>query len=159
MNPPRKKPRKANVIKPKQNPVKQPDDSQAQNSVISRHIMQQRIWSGPLPPAEELEKFAQLLPDAPERIFQQWEKESEHRRNYEAKALEANIKDGKRGRDAAATFIFLAMALAAFALWMGHPWVGTIIGGATIVSVVGAFLKQRSYEPAGRQLQPADEEE
>lgn len=83
------------------------------------------------------------MPDAPERIFRQWEGETEHRRSYETTALEASIRRDLIGQVSAALFALSALAVAAFALWMSQPWVAGTIGGGTIVSVVGAFLYRR----------------
>ena len=100
-------------------------------------------WRGPLPPPAVIEQFRDLVPDAPERIFRQWEGESEHRRAYEKAALEASIRRDLIGQISATLFALSALAVALFALWMGEPWVAGVIGGGTIVSVVGAFLYRR----------------
>lgn len=100
-------------------------------------------WRGPLPPPAVIEEFRELVPDAPERIFRQWEGESEHRRAYEKTALEASIRRDLIGQLSATLFALSALAVAVFALWMGEPWVAGVIGGGTIASVVGAFLYRR----------------
>ena len=101
-------------------------------------------WQGPLPPPAVLEQFGRLVPDAPERIFRQWEAESDHRRAYEREALAAAIRRDARGQVSALVFALTALSVAAFALWLGEPWVAGTIGGGTIASVVGAFLYQRA---------------
>lgn len=101
-------------------------------------------WEGPLPPPRALEEFRTLVPDAPERIFAQWEAESAHRRKYEQDALAAATLKDRRGQYAAAAFALSALGLAAFCVWMGQPVVATILGGGTIAAVVGAFLYQRA---------------
>lgn len=88
------------------------------------------------------------MPDAPERIFRQWEGESEHRRAYEKAALEASIRRDLIGQISATLFALSALAVAVLALWMGEPWVAGVIGGGTIVSVVGAFLYRRIPDKA-----------
>ncbi|MBK3398916.1 DUF2335 domain-containing protein [Methylobacterium sp. IF7SW-B2] len=90
-----------------------------------------------------LEQFRQMVPDAPERIFRQWEKESDHRRNFETVALEGNLRTTRYGQLSATAFALSAMAVTCFCVWMGEPWVAGIVGGTTVVSVVGAFLYQR----------------
>nr|WP_301301891.1 DUF2335 domain-containing protein [Methylorubrum extorquens] len=96
-----------------------------------------------MPPPAVIEEFRELVPDAPERIFRQWEGESEHRRAYEKTALEASIRRDLIGQLSATLFALSALAVAVFALWMGEPWVAGVIGGGTIASVVGAFLYRR----------------
>ena len=106
-------------------------------------IEREGYWQGPLPPPSVLDGFQKLVPDAPERIFRQWERESEHRRSYEQAALQATIRREARGQISATVFALSALAVSAFALWMHEPWVAGTIGGGTIVSVVGAFLYGR----------------
>ncbi|GLS73108.1 DUF2335 domain-containing protein [Methylobacterium tardum] len=91
-----------------------------------------------------LEDFGRLVPDAPERIFRQWEMEADHRRTYERQALDAAIRRDVRGQASALLFAVAALSVSAFALWLGQPWVAGTIGGGTIASVVGAFLFQRA---------------
>lgn len=109
-------------------------------------VEQGSYWKGPLPPPAVIEEFRRLVPDAPERIFQQWEQESAHRRAYEQKALDAAVKRDARGQISATIFALSALAVSAFALWMYQPWVAGTIGGGTIVSVVGAFLYRRALD-------------
>lgn len=100
-------------------------------------------WTGPLPPPAALEAFRELLPDAPERIFRQWEMESDHRRQYESRALRGTIANDRISRLAAAVFALSALGVAAYAISVNQPWVAGVIGGTTIASVVGAFLYGR----------------
>jgi uncharacterized membrane protein len=115
-----------------------------QGQDVSTRVETQQLWQGPLPPPGALEEFRKIVPDAPERIFAQWEKESAHRREYEANALAAATAKDRRGQISAATFAISALALSAFCVWMGHPAVATALGGGTIAAVVGAFLYQRA---------------
>lgn len=84
-----------------------------------------------------------MVPDAPERIFAQWEAEAAHRRNYETTALKGAFAREQRGQYAAIAFALSALAVAAFALYLGHATAAGVIGGMTIASVVAAFLYQR----------------
>lgn len=122
-------------------PTDQGKSDQRKASVVVEHSA---YWQGPLPPPAVLEEFRAVVPDAPERIVRQWEQESEHRRAYEQKALDAAIAKESRGQASAILFALAALSVSAFALWMGEPWVAGTVGGGTIVSVVGAFLYQRA---------------
>jgi uncharacterized membrane protein len=106
--------------------------------------MSKESWEGPLPPPKVLEEFKAISPDFPERIFQQWEQESKHRRLWEATALDAQVKKEMRGQFGAIIFALGALLVSAFALHLGHQWVALTLGGGTIASVVGAFLYSRS---------------
>lgn len=100
----------------------------------------QELWQGPLPSPKTMEQYRDLSADWPDRIIRQWETESDHRRTYEMTALTATARRDFLGQIFAGAFALGALAVAAFALWMGLPWVAAILGGGTIASVVGAFL-------------------
>ena len=104
---------------------------------------QNELWQGPLPSPQALDQFRQIVPDAPERIFAQWEQEAAHRRELEQTSLDGNLRTVRVGQVAAIVFALSAMGVAGFSVWMHEPWVAGVIGGTTVVSVVGAFLYQR----------------
>jgi hypothetical protein len=68
------------------------DRPEIQQIVVAHHAFQ-----GPLPPPDLLRGYQDILPDAPERIFQLTEKEFSHRQRMEEKALDlvplAGIKE------------------------------------------------------------------
>lgn len=136
-----RKPRRSNAPARQAGPTDQgsPETQRDRTVVVEREVS----WRGPLPPPAVIDDFRKLVPDAPERIFRQWEGESEHRRSYERTALEASIRRDLIGQISATVFALSALAVSAFALWMGEPWVAGTIGGGTIVFVVGAFLYRR----------------
>ncbi|KFC74532.1 hypothetical protein FG93_01118 [Bosea sp. LC85] len=105
--------------------------------------MHHQSWEGPLPSPATLEAFRDIVPDAPERIFRQWEVESAHRRDYEMMALKGSIARDQRGQLAAIAFALSALATGIIALFLGYPAVAGVVVGTTIVSVVAAFLYQR----------------
>lgn len=107
-------------------------------------IEQRQYWQGPLPPPSTLEQFRQVAPDLPERIVVQWEDETKHRRRMEEVALRGNLLTVRVGQFGAIALGLSLMAVACVALWFGYPAAATIIGGVTVVSVVGAFLYQRN---------------
>lgn len=152
----KKKKERANIVHLNKKLKKQPKTDSSAEVMAAVHVKTERFWSGPLPPAEEIQKFAELVPDAPERIFKQWEIESKHRRDCENKALRASIRDSHLNRISAMIYIVGAFVLSGFALWLNLPWVGGIISGVTIASVVGAFLKQRNYHVPGCNVRKTD---
>lgn len=124
-------------------PAKRPPSEEHQETVLHWQEIRHE-WAGPLPPPNALAEFQRLVPDAPERIFRQWEEESAHRRGYEQQALAASIRRDLIGQCGAILFSTGALSVAGFALWLNQPWVAGIVGGTTIGSVVGAFLYQRA---------------
>lgn len=107
-------------------------------------------WLGPIPPPEALREFAAINPTFPERILRLTESEAEHRRSLEQTETNARIADisearGERRRGQWFAFM-LATGFLGGAIWVtlaGHPWVGGTLGGATIGSIVTAFVVER----------------
>jgi uncharacterized membrane protein len=120
-----------------------PDPRSPETMTVTTTVTQEQIWQGPLPSPQALAQFKDLLPDAPERIFEQWEAESAHRRNYENAALKASVWRDRIGQLSAVTFAISALVLAGYALHLDKPWIAAVVGTGTIASVVGAFLYQR----------------
>lgn len=125
--------------RPRNSPAQQQDRSSPNEVLVHR----EERWQGPLPSPQSLEEFRKIVPDAPERIFQQWEQEAAHRRAYELTALNGAITKDRRGQQAAAAFALSALGLAGLCAWLNQPWIATILGGGTIAAVVGAFLYER----------------
>lgn len=111
------------------------------------------LWEGPLPPPQTLEHFRELVPDAPERIFAQWELEATHRRDYEKTALRAAISRERLGQLGAIAFAMAALGVTAYCAYLDRPWVAGVLGGGTITAVVTAFLyarRQSKQPPTGK---------
>lgn len=72
----------------------------------------------PLPAPEDLRKYAEIVPDAPERFFKMAERQAEHRQGLERIAVGSNVKLEARGQ----LFAFLLSALA-------------IIGGVVLIAM------------------------
>lgn len=114
-----------------------------QRQEILQTIMQVvsvKTHSGPLPDVETLQGYNEIIPNGAERIMQQVEKQSEHRRDMERKVISSNNLQSFIGQ-----FFGLLIAggvlYASYELTMnGHDTVGGILGGTTLVSLVGIFV-------------------
>ncbi|ECO9192125.1 DUF2335 domain-containing protein [Salmonella enterica] len=123
------------------------DRPEIQQIVVAHHAFQ-----GPLPPPDLLRGYQEILPDAPERIFQLTEKEFSHRQKMEEKALDGAINRDKRGQHYGLGATIFTVACATLLGLTGHEVLaGTVIG--TVVAVAGIFvlrhrprLKKRSDE-------------
>lgn len=117
---------------------------------VSRTVVAE--WQGPLPPPSLLADYDELVKDGAERVFRQFELEAEHRRSME---MSAHIEDRQEriwAQVIAGAFVFCALGVAVYALFVGAFAVAGIIGGATIASVVGAFLLRRGQRPPEEDL-------
>jgi len=63
-----------------------------QPSPHAAHIIQQKFHQGPIPPSEELANYDRIAPGAAERIIRMAEEQAAHRRELEARSLQADIE-------------------------------------------------------------------
>jgi len=105
-----------------------------------REIVQHKRFSGPLPPPDLLEHYQQIQPDLVERIVALTERESQHRHRIESKLIEREAAEAWRGQVFGLTLALVAFAVATFALYKGYPTPAGIIGGTTVVGLVGVFV-------------------
>jgi uncharacterized membrane protein len=97
-------------------------------------------WSGPLPPPSVLADFDTVVENGAERIMAAWESETAHRRELEMRELKFLAFDSTLGKIFALIFVLSALAAAAFAASIGAEWLGVVLGGGVIGSVVWAFV-------------------
>jgi len=97
-------------------PPAQPGASAPQQQVQVTQVH----WSGPLPTPQALQHFEQVIPGGASRILSMAEQEQAHRIASQAKALEAQIADNKRGQ-----------------------WLGAIIGVIAVGGAVGNGICRR----------------
>lgn len=110
-------------------------------------------FSGPLPPPEILERYEKILPGAAERIISMAEKQSEHRKQLESIVIGTDTANSRMGLWFGLIIGLAGLAVSALVAIWGKEWAGTIIGSATLVSLVGTFIygsQQRKQERGGR---------
>jgi uncharacterized membrane protein len=78
-------------------------------------------YSGPLPPAEEFERYEKAHPGTAERILALAEKEAENRRNNNDKLINAAITMARWSQRFALVLSLAGIAVAAVGLILGHP--------------------------------------
>jgi len=82
----------------------------------------ERFWSGALPRPEDFSKYAEVVPDAPERILQMAEREQAHRIAMESQLVPAETAAGARGQWLGAFLSIIALGSAVLLHWLGAPW-------------------------------------
>ncbi len=118
--------------------------AESQPSVVTQTVaVQQQSISGPLPSPEVLARYESIVPGAGERILRMAEKSQDDIHEGNIAALNAIAADTKRGQWSALIVTLSAFATAAFLGYLGHPAAASIIGGATVVGLVGVFIKGR----------------
>lgn len=101
----------------------------------------ERYWSGALPRPEDFAGYADVVPDAPERILRMAEKEQDHRIETETRIIRSNDGAGKRGQWLGAGLSAMAMGLAVYAHLNGAPWQLTAaLVGVPVMSVARSLV-------------------
>lgn len=99
-----------------------------------------QIRSAPLPTPEELQGYEIICPGAAERIIRMAERQGEHRRNLENKAVTAAIIDGHIGLFCAFIVSIIGLICGYFLIISGYSIVGSVFSGMSFFSIVKAFL-------------------
>jgi uncharacterized membrane protein len=126
----------------------QPQDNSPSNGHVAR--VESHQWAGPLPPPAILDHFNQVAENGAERIFKQWETESDHRRKMERRDFGWSVAEGMLGKVFAFVFVIAALGLAAYALSLGANWLAAFLAAGTIGSVVAAFVSTNRPRPNGK---------
>jgi uncharacterized membrane protein len=117
----------------------QPAEQRANHTLVS---VKRQQWEAPIPPPAILAEFDQIVPGSASRIIGEFETEAEHRRGFEKRALFIEGFERISSRIFALLFALAALAIAGYCAYLDQPEVASIIGGATIVSVVTALIYQ-----------------
>ena len=148
---------KANPPKSSQAEIRAITESMVSSEIIEPNLSQNEghppfegnmvtmsIWSGPIPPPEALASYGELVSDAPERIFADFEANSQHRRDIEMQAMRESFRIARLSLGYAFSAIVLFLVAAIFFVFYGYPNIAASLVGATMVAVVGGFLIDRS---------------
>lgn len=101
------------------------------------------FYFGPIPPAEELQKYENIQPGFADRIIKMAENQATHRQKQEAKALSEGIKSERIGQILGFA-VFSATLIAGFILTLldkSTEGVITMLGAS--LSIVGLFVYNR----------------
>lgn len=125
-------------------------DKDIQNQVPKIQATAVYQYSSPLPPPEVLQKYEQLESGMIKKIIQMTETQANHRRELEAKTLNAEIEHTKNidfeariGQIFAFILAILLISGSIYAIITGYQIGGSILGSTTIISLVVAFIKGR----------------
>lgn len=116
--------------------------------VVRQITMEASHHIGPLPPAEEIKKYNEVIPNGAERIMQMAEKQIDHRIIMEKDYMKANNSDSRRGQLFAFIIAIICISASVYLGVNGQPWLGGVLGGGTITALVATFIvgknKQRT---------------
>ncbi len=110
-----------------------------------------QVFTGPLPPPEQLIKYNEAVPNAAERIIAMAEKQSTHRQQLENTVLQVEAQRSSLGLTAAFVLSVLALSASTFCIYANHDIAGASIFGASLTSIVIAFLRGTSSRRSERE--------
>lgn len=120
-------------------------------------------WEGPIPPPDVMRQFEDVVPGFPERIMRMTEERASHRIQIEAERVQIEkivvIGESKRAYlGVASAFILslLMIAIGAYAIIWGNPWVGVAVIGADIAALAAVFIYGTNSRRRERERKAAD---
>lgn len=97
-------------------------------------------YRGPLPSPEALARYDVVLPGAADRILQMAERRLEHRQRLESTVAEGSIVRARLGIIAATVVSLAVLGVAGYALYLGQPVAGGVLGVADVVGLSGVYI-------------------
>ena len=109
------------------------------------------MYAGPLPPAEQLKAYEDVLPGSADRIIRMAEDQAHHRQSIETAAVSGGTRRSWWGLWTGFSISVIALGLSALLVLKGHNWEGVFIGGIDIVALAGVFVYGRSDQRKERE--------
>ncbi|MGE5343169.1 MAG: DUF2335 domain-containing protein [Candidatus Omnitrophota bacterium] len=107
---------------------------------VETFVLNRIGFSGPLPSPESLREYSTILPDAPDRIFHMAENLQNHYIRTEEKLVDLELKKVPRGQNHAFIIAIIGIIGAVVCAYLKQATIGSIIGGATLISLVPQFI-------------------
>ena len=115
------------------------------------HSTSMEFRQGPLPAAAELERYEHILPGAADRIIGMAERQAAHRQRLEEFALRSEDRRSWGGLIVGG-IVALGFLVGSVVLGLkDQPWLGGVLGGTTLISIVGTFVYGTRSRRAERQ--------
>jgi hypothetical protein len=104
--------------------------------------------SGAIPPilAELLNRIEKIQPAMAKVLLEEVKAESAHRREMEVQRLKSESASQLRGQVFGLIACLASLGTACYAAYLGAEWIGSIVGGSTILGIVSMFVLGKSYE-------------
>ncbi|MGI4887298.1 MAG: DUF2335 domain-containing protein [Janthinobacterium lividum] len=99
-----------------------------------------RTHIGPIPSADALAQYGQVLESAPDRILRMAEKQSDHRMELEKSTIRRQLNQSGIGQILAFLVSVGCIGASSWLAVEGHDVVAGVIGGTTVVGLVSVFI-------------------
>lgn len=102
--------------------------------------MMARFTSGPLPSADELERYQAIMPDLPERLVANWERQTEHRIDLEKRVIKGDIRRADWGLILGWIFALTLLVASVYLIATDHEGIGVTTFLTEMAVLGGAFV-------------------
>lgn len=102
--------------------------------------LRQEIYQGPLPKAEELEKYNLVCPGAADRIITMAENQAAHRQSIEKAVVSISGRNSLLGILCATIISIFILIAGVYCILEGHDWAGGAIVSIDLVSLCAVFV-------------------
>jgi len=118
----------------------------SRKDVISRftQITTTSHYSGPLPPAEHLMAYNNIIPDGAERIMRIAEKDQEHRIKTDSRLVNGNMMTTRLGQIFGLAIGITIVLLGFICIMNGHELAGSFMSGSSVAGLVSVFVIGRN---------------
>lgn len=120
------------------------DPSILEDPTIATYVeVTMRSHRGPLPAPEDLADYEKACPGGADRIISMAEKQQHHIIDMNSADLSGNFREARFGQMLAFGLGAIGLVCGTICVLKGHDAAGAALGGATLVALVGVFLKGR----------------
>lgn len=110
------------------------------------------MYSGPIPPADELAKYGQIIPNGPDRIVTMAEDQQKHRHKQEDRVIRGNVRSQTLGTIFGFIFGMTGMILGYLLVSNGKDASGLTALIGSMVALIVAFIRGRSGQEKERRV-------
>jgi uncharacterized membrane protein len=119
-------------------------------AMVKRGELRVETCAGPLPPAWFLEQYEDLIPGTAQRIFERFEKQSDHRMQLERAVVMGNSRRASIGQGAAFLLSAMIIGSATWLGYLGHDWLAAAFVSSNVAGLAYVFVRGRMLQKAER---------
>lgn len=125
---------------------RQPTNRDDSGIVMPRKIQAYEEWSGALPSPRSIKEYEQILPGAAERIFSNFEKQTEHRIRSETTVIQSRTQISKLGMIFGFILALIIIALACYCIYkeqdeLALQLIGVITTAITLIGIASKIVQ------------------
>lgn len=114
-------------------------------------VVEEQLHVGPLPTADDLLRYDEVLPGSAERIVAMAEKQQAHRFDLESHTVKGQMKLAFEGQRLAFAVVLAVLGVSTWWVLEGYEGAGAFLASVDLVSLAGVFVYGRHQQRAERQ--------